>query len=1693
MDESDFGVPSVGNPGGVPQPTSPLNEDAVGSFIAMTPRYVVGSPGNWRISTRRPEAGYGSWDSAWGAEFNLKQMENQRGLFGYNEAYVSMANDSIKQEQDGQPDNSLGHNVGETLNALNPFTSNMAELKATLAAEDKEFNPKAEWEGWSNKNPEVALFLKDRGFDYKLVAGTKNRDAFMLGMNMELMKAQYEQEVEDFTKSAGRFSRWSSGATNFVASDIFMDPDTTNVALVGLAGKAISSLRGGSAAVRTLTLHERLAQANRLRSYGAIALEGGTYGLGRGVQQELHAVEMADLIQGENSRGFDWQNVGVQGAMGASLGVALYGSGMAIGYGLSKAGAGIEGLSSTFTRKAILEASDIADEPIAKLGASMEGLALQHADDMAMSKANTLLAETTTESGDNAMVGWAMSRPLIEASGRTVEEAGTMAERLLGLKKRLGFAIPAKFVDEVMTEFLQTGKAVSLTAAEDVAMKSAMGAEHALRVRQASPEWRAKQESTFAKWMEAGDKLDALDPMHQGGAAVLNKSDIDAILKGTGIKNVKGSYTVEQLRGFIKEQMVAIDKMLTVAPDPRAAAANVLPPEKAEAVLTGGAFDPQSRAGKTMLAIEKLGGTPDAAQLKQIQALMAEKYGPSALPPAPKPKTAFNMSVKEKQEVFDALHAKLTETPNEILQGTNVVATILRKTLGADFLRKVIMSRTGANVSVYSKFRPLRNLVALLGEPIATSKMGGKGTNFTAAQRRALREFGPIAQSLEEARRKMTAEEWAAFNRDVKHQLDTQGSLPASHQFAEEGNALISQWTSWVKQLHDRGVSNRMIRKFREKSVFVPNRINYGYVRKNMPEAIRRISQHWKQKALEAESLNPAVLERMGQLMKNDKGKYVPVEGTFYAEFMNKQTDALEPTKKIRRPKKDDLPDAMKAAYLKAIESVDDKGKTVFDLSARDYLLRNMALDAFRGTAREWNEKMLGNRLARSTKTTMRRRITQREIAGNPELQDIFESDLTSLGFEYAQGAGANIHIQDAVDRFVGVKGFNAFDVLNQLERKAKAAWAEHPEAIAEITASFENSHEKLAELMGALPNIESKYTGVTNFGFDALNKGAFAAYAGGLGLSMAPESLALIMHRVTDFKHLGQNLAGVLRAFKSKDEMRGTIFALRTVMSGQANRFHTGSLQGSYAMTKTERWLRPWQQALDFATGNTKAPPGTNRAAAAAMQGLGALGDNLFRSGGGYAINNFSWALAIQDAERSGAKYLGPAIKLRELLKEHPVANLSTPAEEKAFRGLARKAGFGENHDVALAFVKHDLMHDGMLESLIQGMEATGQKNALSLDQLQGWVLDQNTVAQDAYHRAAEMVENHVRSFVPEIDPVLRRTDANSRTGVGRLLNLFQSYGTAWYTSHILNAQGMPGGKIMGSIFALALAEWTVGKLREMIQGRSVDEISAELTEDPMRSFTPYVMRLPMLGNLTPWVELGTNMVVAPERAFTPNPLAGPAAAMIRGVDRVRGIANSLVLEDERKTNIKTERVMNSVASMNWMSHAMYNNLLVDAMGYGEEQDGRLNRRYSAQAKRSTGTSRNTPGLMFESDFDLRKELKVPTSSQPQEFNLSAALTRRKGIRGPIEKGNIDLLHRPVVHNPDGTISTVRSMSIGTDRGEVLIPTVSDDGRVMNNDEAIDLFRKTGRHLGVFRNADDATDFAERLHNEQARRYGKD
>jgi hypothetical protein len=91
----------------------------------------------------------------------------------------------------------------------------------------------------------------------------------------------------------------------------------------------------------------------------------------------------------------------------------------------------------------------------------------------------------------------------------------------------------------------------------------------------------------------------------------------------------------------------------------------------------------------------------------------------------------------------------------------------------------------------------------------------------------------------------------------------------------------------------------------------------------------------------------------------------------------------------------------------------------------------------------------------------------------------------------------------------------------------------------------------------------------------------------------------------------------------------------------------------------------------------------------------------------------------------------------------------------------------------------------------------------------------------------------------------------------------------------------------------------------------------------------------------------------------------------------------------------------------------------------------------------------------------------------------------------GAVEAPTLDLKNRPYVSNraEDGNWynSTVRSMGFTDDQGRnVLVPSVSDDGRIMDDKEAWDEYLKTGRHMGVYPTAEQSDRAGEKIHEDQ-------
>lgn len=87
--------------------------------------------------------------------------------------------------------------------------------------------------------------------------------------------------------------------------------------------------------------------------------------------------------------------------------------------------------------------------------------------------------------------------------------------------------------------------------------------------------------------------------------------------------------------------------------------------------------------------------------------------------------------------------------------------------------------------------------------------------------------------------------------------------------------------------------------------------------------------------------------------------------------------------------------------------------------------------------------------------------------------------------------------------------------------------------------------------------------------------------------------------------------------------------------------------------------------------------------------------------------------------------------------------------------------------------------------------------------------------------------------------------------------------------------------------------------------------------------------------------------------------------------------------------------------------------------------------------------------------------------------------------------KGNIDLENRPVVTNEDGSISTEYSIVIEEDGEFVVIPTVV-NGQVVSEEDAIENYHNTGKHLGMYKTLKEAEKASRDISKIQSERYLK-
>lgn len=163
-------------------------------------------------------------------------------------------------------------------------------------------------------------------------------------------------------------------------------------------------------------------------------------------------------------------------------------------------------------------------------------------------------------------------------------------------------------------------------------------------------------------------------------------------------------------------------------------------------------------------------------------------------------------------------------------------------------------------------------------------------------------------------------------------------------------------------------------------------------------------------------------------------------------------------------------------------------------------------------------------------------------------------------------------------------------------------------------------------------------------------------------------------------------------------------------------------------------------------------------------------------------------------------------------------------------------------------------------------------------------------------------------------------------------------------------------------------------------------------------------------------------------------------------------------------------------------------------------QNEARASGRAATKSMDVTHRGGNQPPLKNAQGWTLHKDASgnqayVGPNNEIEEVSGSGSGGGGGKPKGLLKQGNIDIHDRPVIHNPNGSISTVYSMVAGFEEGGkeryYVIPRAI-NGRIVSEQAAIQHFRNSHEHLGEFDNEKNANNFSETLHEEQAKEYAQ-
>jgi hypothetical protein len=517
------------------------------------------------------------------------------------------------------------------------------------------------------------------------------------------------------------------------------------------------------------------------------------------------------------------------------------------------------------------------------------------------------------------------------------------------------------------------------------------------------------------------------------------------------------------------------------------------------------------------------------------------------------------------------------------------------------------------------------------------------------------------------------------------------------------------------------------------------------------------------------------------------------------------------------------------------------------------------------------------------------RNFSVEELLSDSELFNIARTDLHSAYQNFAKYRMFDLIFQESIDQLAGSTGLRPKDFFRLLEAKVHKHIEDFDSIKAvdkkanhdDVASGFSRLIWQYAQYNGSIPRLGAESRIIANVSRATRNLVSTSSGLG-WGLSQAPETVMEILKNIPSTKGLSvpvgmfKYLNNLLKFWDRGDsatrlEVGDLITSLEEYSKDHSTHFNEGTGDVDFDSDTSKPYRAIWNSGRNSTglTGNT-ADFLEKTGQTVVLAGGVTDGTNLARYYG-KARHVRDLTAMMRDGKLKEFLRLRALPENRAAMQALLEGSFKSAAEErklwKMHKSLARQAG-GLDSLLALKAIKVGLDSPAKLEAMMYGMNAA---NALD------GVLD---------FRDLHMVYRDLKNMKdPPIDPELYRAAASDfqygieglvrkrtvthgfglnqtlsafhSSEVGKLLGSLTSYMRSWFDDVMLNAPERGAvGLMFGGIISVAVLETVISLLREWMSGREMEDIMAELENDPSEFVLRIATRMPVMGSLSPVFE---------------------------------------------------------------------------------------------------------------------------------------------------------------------------------------------------------------------------------------------